>query len=358
MSPRGKRILGYAISLTVMVVLLFFLFRSIKWSDLMDGLRSCRLVYVGFAMAAGVLAFWFRGMRSRQLIQPLDPTIKTVTAFNSITIGNLANFAVPRSAEFVRCGIVTRRSKTNADALNAKARDGEEKKEGVTYDMVLGTIVMDRVWDLITLFVLAALIIALRWGKLTSLIAGMRQEGLLEGQHRSTLWWLVVVGIVVVLAVAVWLIIKFKDRSKFCGAICRFCSRAAQGFMAALRMKQVWKFILLTLLIWSMYWAMAVFSMMAIPDLAGLSPVDALFLAIVGSFGWLIPVPGGFGAYHFIVALALQYVYGLTFDLGIIFATISHESQAVMMIFVGLFSYLYETFKKSDNSVVSTGGEN
>ncbi len=340
MSPKGKKTLWYVISLSVMLVLLYFLYRSVNWSELMVKLRECRLIFVGCAMLAGVAAFWFRGLRSRLLIKPLDPNISRMAVFNSITIGNLANFAIPRSGEFVRCGVVTRRGK------------------GVTYDMVLGTVVMDRVWDLITLFVLAALLLALRWNKFVSLMAGLRGEGLLEGQHRSGLWWWIIAGIVAVLAVAVWLIIKFQDRSKFCGAICKFCRRAAQGFMAAMRMKERWSFAIYTILIWSMYWLMAVFSMMAIPDLSGLSPVDALFLAIVGSFGWLIPVPGGFGSYHYIVALAMLYVYGFTFNDGMSFAVISHESQAVMMIFIGLFSYLYETFKKSDSPTVLTEGEN
>ena len=56
-----------------------------------------------------------------------------------------------------------------------------------------------------------------------------------------------------------------------------------------------------------------------------------------------MPVPGGFGAFHYIVALALSTVYSLPFDLGIIFATISHESQSLMMAVTGLASYADET---------------
>ncbi len=86
--------------------------------------------------------------------------------------------------------------------------------------------------------------------------------------------------------------------------------------------------------------------MCALPELDGLNAVDALFLMVAGSLGWLVPVPGGFGAFHFIVSLALSTIYGIPFESGIIFATLSHESQAVTMVLCGGVSYVYETFKK------------
>ena len=94
-----------------------------------------------------------------------------------------------------------------------------------------------------------------------------------------------------------------------------------------------------------MYWLMAVATTLAIPALDGLNVIDALFLSLAGSLGWLIPVPGGFGAFHFVVSLALQAIYGVPFELGIVFATLSHESQAITMAVFGGGSYVYETLK-------------
>ena len=76
--------------------------------------------------------------------------------------------------------------------------------------------------------------------------------------------------------------------------------------------------------------------------------VDALFLMVAGSLGWLVPVPGGFGAFHFVVSIALSTIYGIPFELGIIFATLSHESQAITMAVCGGGSYLYETLCRRD----------
>ena len=119
-----------------------------------------------------------------------------------------------------------------------------------------------------------------------------------------------------------------------------------QGFSSCLKMEGKWRFFVSTALIWSMYWLMAAATMRAIPVLDGLNMIDALFLSLAGSLGWLVPVPGGFGAFHFIVSLALQAIYGIPFETGIIFATLSHESQAITMALFGGISYGYESLKK------------
>ena len=67
---------------------------------------------------------------------------------------------------------------------------------------------------------------------------------------------------------------------------------------------------------------------------------DALFLMVVGSLGWAVPVQAGIGAYHFIISLALMQVYSISQSESLAFATISHSSQAVVMIILGVISVI------------------
>jgi len=66
---------------------------------------------------------------------------------------------------------------------------------------------------------------------------------------------------------------------------------------------------------------------------------------LAGSLSSLVPVPGGFGAFHYVVASALAAVYGIPWEAGIIFATLSHESQTVTMLICGGCSYAAEVTK-------------
>jgi uncharacterized membrane protein YbhN (UPF0104 family) len=86
--------------------------------------------------------------------------------------------------------------------------------------------------------------------------------------------------------------------------------------------------------------------MWSLPDTAHLGLIDALFLSLIGGLGFVIPVPGGIGAYHFIVTMSLSAIYGIPEQTGLVFATLSHSSQAITQILFGAGSYIYETVKK------------
>ena len=93
------------------------------------------------------------------------------------------------------------------------------------------------------------------------------------------------------------------------------------------------------------YWLMSACTVWAAPFLAHLDVVDALFLSLAGGIGFAVPVPGGIGAFHFIIGLTLSMVYGVPMETGIIYATISHTSQAITQIVFGAASYAYESLR-------------
>ena len=111
-------------------------------------------------------------------------------------------------------------------------------------------------------------------------------------------------------------------------------------------MERKWLFFAYTVMIWATYWFMAACTMWAAPFLDGLDIIDALFLSLVGGLGFAIPVPGGIGAFHFIISLTLATIYDVPMETGIIYATISHTSQAITQILFGAVSYGYEALKK------------
>jgi hypothetical protein len=111
-------------------------------------------------------------------------------------------------------------------------------------------------------------------------------------------------------------------------------------------MKRKWLFFAYTLLIWATYWFMAVSTVWAAPFLDNLDVIDALFLSLVGGLGFAVPVPGGIGAFHFIISMALATLYGVPIELGVVYATLSHTSQAITQILFGLGSYASEAIRK------------
>ena len=98
-----------------------------------------------------------------------------------------------------------------------------------------------------------------------------------------------------------------------------------------------WKgrFVLYSAMVWLTYAGMCLCVFQAIPALEHLNFADALFVSAVGSLSSLVPVPGGFGAYHYLVALAISTIYGASWETGILFATLNHESRALLLLLLG-----------------------
>ena len=157
---------------------------------------------------------------------------------------------------------------------------------------------------------------------------------------------IIVLAVLALLAAVAWIYRVKLLKIKIIGKVADMVKGLMKGLVTLFAMKHKWLFILYTLLIWLTYWLTSYTTIMAFPSVGYLNGVDALFLMIVGGLGWAVPVQGGLGAYHFILSLALASVYGIAQTTGVVFATISHEAQALVMIICGLISLVSLSISK------------
>ena len=334
MDRKLKNILKYTLSLGLAALLLYFSFRGINWKDFMEALRSCRWEFVALSMVFGLMGLFIRGLRWKMLLLPIDPSTKTMTSFNATNICMLVNLAVPRAGEIVRCGFITRRS----------ARDAEGHHLA-SFDKVLGTVLVERAWDAMSVVIVAVVSMAVMWKRFGFFVS----ENILPAlREKAGLVWVALLALVAV-ALLVWMVWKFRDRVGVFGRICSSLKGFSTGMSSCMKMQGAWKFFIYTLFIWLIYWLMSACIMWAVRDsYPDFGMGDALFMMFVGAMSSVIPVPGGFGVFHGAVAYAMSAVYGLPFPTGLIMATLSHESQALMQLLSGLASYAYETVRKED----------
>lgn len=328
-----KKILKYVLSVSLAAVLLWFSFREVEWSDFIAGVKECRWEWVVLSMLAGAFAFWLRAIRWRQLLLPIDDSISRMTAFNGVNIGNISNFVFPRIGEFVRCGVITRRSKP------VDSSQPEIKK--ASYEKVLGTVVLERGWELLVMLLMLALVLVFGYERFGTFFIE-RIWAPMVGRLDSKIWWLLLA--VCVFGVSVLTILwRKRNSSGFFGKVWGVFVGIGQGLSSCLRMDRKWLFFAYTAFIWLTYWFMAYAIVKAAPFLDGLDLIDALFLSLVGGLGFAVPVPGGIGAFHFIISMTLSVMYGVPVELGVVYATLSHTSQAITQIVFGIGSYACET---------------
>ena len=334
MNARLKKILKYALLLVLVAVLLFFAFRGVSWTDFVNGLKSCRWEWIIGTIAVMWIITWLRGNRWRIQLKPVQTGEGKITrreTYDAYAICYLSNIVFPRSGEVVRCGLLAETKKT-------------------TFEGALGTVVIERTWDLLCM---ALAVVPL-------LFFGRFRDFLVEKMFRPAagsmgIGWFWIVLIAVAVLVALVFVIRARReqiaRTKAGAAFLKFFKGLGSGIAAAFKMKGKWAFFAYTLFIWVGYWLTSLMTIRAFPNADSLTGLDALFLMVVGALGWVVPVQGGFGAYHFIVSMTLVPIYGFDKSTGLIFATLSHESQIVQMLLCGLISlvswYFYRRKLKS-----------
>ena len=322
-----KNVIKYTLSFLLAAVLVFFAFRTVDWSAFWGGLKETRWGYVVLFLIFSVLALVFREERWRSIIKPIDPEIARLRVWDSINVGNLVNVVLPGAGEFVRCGYVSGKR--------------------LSYDKALGTIVCERACDIVAVLLMFAGALAAGWSKWGRFFVEEIWSPA-AGRMSFSIWW-IVGGVVLAFAAFFLAVFHWKDSSKFCGKVAGVLKGFGAGFAALGKLENKWLFILQTVGIWVMYILMSWSVLKALPALADLKMADALFISAVGNIASVVPVPGGIGAYHYMIALTLQALYGASWDMGILYATMCHEIHALLIIVLGIISYIGITARKRTN---------
>lgn len=329
MGNKFANILKYSCSLALMALFLYLAFRGVRLEDFISALKSTDWLLILCSMGCGLAAFLFRSLRWRQLLLPLDPDIRFWQVFDGVNIGNLANCALPLSGEVVRCAVV------------------RTPKAG--FDRILGTIAMERILDIVSVVLIAVLALLVKGGR----TAAFLDENLLRPlcSNAGGVWWKIL-AVALVCALLLMGVFAFRDRNRVCSKIYEGLRGICRGFVSVAEVEGKALFVLYTLLIWTCYWLMCVCVTYAFPPSCSLTVADTLFIMSVGNLASFIPVPGGFGAYHYIVRLALNAIYAIPMADGLVYATLSHESQAITMICAGLACCVHRALKEKYNNTI------
>ena len=309
-------ILKYVLSFGLAALLVWLVARKIEWGDFLTALKNTRWEWMIGYVAAAVGALVFRAQRWKQLLKPLEPNIRYGRCWDANNIGNLGSLVVPGSCEPIRAGIIT--------------------SKNVPFQTVFGTMIMERAWDFIFIFLTFVLALVLRWNTFGGFVEENILGPVLGG---GTLWW-ILGGLVALAAIAVWAVYHFRGKVPAFDKIAVVIDGMLRGVGSFGRMKKKLPFILHTVMVWTCYMLMSFFCLKAIPELSGLDMADALFLSALGNVASVIPTPGGIGAYHYLLMICISSLYGQADETGLLFAMLNHEGHAVIILALGIWSYV------------------
>ena len=317
MTKKLLSILKYLLSFGLAGLLVWLAFRGIDWHEFFVGLKATRWGWIVLYLIVGYLALVFRALRWTQLVHPLDNDLHYGKVWDANNIGGMASIALPGSGDLVRTALLT----------TAK----------LPYQTVFGTVMMERAWDILAILLMFVCSLVFAWGRFGGFFVDNIWHPLQT--HAIILWGLAFI----VLAIVVFIVLvrKLRDRSKFFGKLNDILEGFLTGFKTFAQVKNKFLFLVYSVLIWIMYMLMSYFVLKAIPQLSGALLSDGLFVASLGNVASLVPVPGGIGAYHYLLKVSLMGLYGTTEEIGLLFATLCHELHAVLVIVLGVWSYIF-----------------
>ncbi len=324
MKKKIFKILRFLLFLSIALVLLYFAFRGVDAGELRSSFANARYGYVLLYLLIGFISILSRSMRWVIMIEPLQYKVSFWNSFYAVNTGYLANFAFPRLGEIIRCGSLS-------------------KAEKVPVDKLFGTVILERVIDMVILTVLLFVLVIGRFDYFGNFIKGNLYDPLVGRLNESVggTWVLLLIMVSIPLFIIV-LYFLFRSRLaeiRIVQKIKSFIKGIIDGLKTVYKLKKRRSFIFHSLMIWVCYWLMTYAALFVLPETSQLKLIDALFLLVVGTLGWVVPVQGGIGAYHYMVVLGFT-LYKIPREPALTYATLSHGSQMIMLIVLGAVSFL------------------
>jgi len=317
-----KSKVNYIIFSLAALVLLYFAFKGVNFEELAKSFTNVKYVWVGLAVFVGFISHVVRALRWKLLFEPLGYNPPLVNVFGAVVTGYLANLAFPRLGEITRCGTL-------------------RKTDKVPFEKAIGTVFVERAFDVLAMLLLMLIVFFARinfFGKF------IYTNGLMP-LWQKLLDTDLLIPIILASAILIVLVLTILIRKNIFGN--KFRSKASSlfwglmdGLKSAYTMRRRKAFFAYTFLLWFLYWLMTWLMVFSIEATSSLSPLDGLFIMVVGSLGMAAPVQGGFGAFHIITASALS-IYGISRADGLTYAIISHESQTLLFIILGVGALVY-----------------
>ncbi len=326
MSPKLKNVIRFTFFLGIGVFFIWIFLRNLtaeQKHEIMHSMGNANYWWILLAIPLGILSHFVRAIRWKMLIATMGYKPGNRNIFFAVMIGYLANLALPRLGEVSRCTILA-------------------KYENVPFNKSFGTVITERVIDMLVFIVLFFLNLALQAERLSGYINEKIYKPLAEKLHLSydlsgTL--LILFTAFIVVSGAIFLVFRKQIMAnKFFIKIKNIILGFVEGMKSLLNVRNIWLFAFYTFSIWALYLLMAYIVFFSIPASSGMGIDAGLAVLVFGSIGFMV-VQGGIGIYPAIVAETLV-LYGVASAQGYALGWLIWTSQNLTIVIVGIISLL------------------
>jgi uncharacterized membrane protein YbhN (UPF0104 family) len=311
-----------------------------NWEDCKASLREAR--YWLFLPVFAILAISHisRAIRWKILMKPLGMNPGLTNTFFAVMIGYLANLAIPRLGEILKCTILSKYEKAPVNKL-------------------VGTIIIERAVDLVSLAIVFVIAVVSQASVIGAYARETLQKYFFTGDSGTVaLKTGIAAGIFLLVFLAWKFIIHRYAHINLVAKVKSMFQGITEGLASISTLENRWAFIGHSILIWCCYLVATYIGFYAIAETSFL-PVEAAFPVLAfGSIGMII-TPGGIGTYPLLVTEVMQLYH---IERGHAFANgnLQWLAQSLIILIVGFICLLllpgYNNRKKAGQQ--HTGVEN
>lgn len=322
LSPRVKFFLKYAASAALTLLFLYLAFRGTDFRSLLDALASANYWWIIPSLAAMLTSHYVRAWRWRYLLDPMKPHVGLRNLFSGVMIGYMVNNVLPRAGELARPYAIS-------------------KLESIPGGAALGTIVVERVMDIVTFLLIVAALPLLYYGPLEESFPWLAQAGIITAAATLLL-----------VIIAVVLMVRRDWTTSLIGLFTRFLPQRLgrrveklshsflDGFLFLKRPRNFVVIGVLSVLIWFLYALSTYVAFYAFGLENTLHFREAVVTLAISSIGVAIPTPGATGSYHALTSQTLVKLFAVNQALALSYATVTHAAQFVVVTIIGLYYFL------------------
>jgi hypothetical protein len=302
-----KKVLKIVLPLALGSFLVWYSLSDISLEILGNYFKEANYSFILLGLFFGVLSHLSRAYRWKFMLEPLGFKPKFTNSILAVLVGYLVNLAIPRAGEISRATVMT-------------------NYEKIPFEKAFGTIVAERIADLIMMLSIVAITLFVQFDFIYDLLTKNFNPlkisiGLL----------VLIVGFYIFTAV-----VK-KATSGFLLKIKTFVSGLIEGVTSIFKMKKKWAFIFHTLFIWAMYVAMF---WATIPAIEGLNvPFGGILIGFIAGGFSIAATNGGIGLYPIAVASALA-LFDIPAETATAFGWIMWSAQTAMIVIFGGLAFL------------------
>ncbi|WP_341220305.1 lysylphosphatidylglycerol synthase transmembrane domain-containing protein [Polaribacter atrinae] len=310
-----KKILKTILPLVLGGFLVWYSLSKISLEVLIDYFKDAKYGWIVLGLFFGILSHLSRAYRWKFMLEPLGFKPKYTNSVLAVLVGYLVNLAIPRAGEISRATVMA-------------------NYEKIPFEKGFGTIVAERIADLIMMLSIVAITLFVQFDFIYDL---------LTKNFNPTK---IIIGLTV-LILGFYILTSFikKAKSGFLLKIKTFIAGLLEGVTSIFKMKNKWAFIFHTVFIWVMYVAMF---WATIPAIEGLHvPFGGILIGFIAGGFSIAATNGGIGLYPIAVAGALA-LFDVPTEPATAFGWIMWTAQTAMIIvFGGLAFFALPIYNKN-----------